>query len=182
MFKFYPCFLCLLLGCQVPTAQRNSNQIPAVTIPPKPGVSQTFYFAVTADLASKDSDYSNEVSYGRTNAETRTVKLGWDYTNDAAYTFMVFRGRQAGVYTNSYAVGTNRTAIIPLTNAITATNIVVSVTTTGATNLLSANLLEGPWIRLNRTNYVGTNIHSPTYFRGVGRRVGVTTSIATTRQ
>lgn len=182
MQKLWPCFLCLLLDCQHPTAEHSSSQIPAIRMPPKPGVSQTFYFAVTADLDAKVSDYSNEVTDARTNAETRTVKLGWDYTNDAAYTFMVFRGRQSGYYTNSYAVGTNRTAIIPLTNAITATNIVVAVTTTGATNLLAANFIDGPWFKLNRTNYTGTNIHSPTYFRGVGRRAGVTTSIATTRQ
>lgn len=156
-------WLPLALGLCLTTAV---GQIP---LPPKADHVLHAYFAATSVNTNHDeSEYSNEVEYGITNTGVRFITLAWDApTNDPSLTYKVYRGMMSGRYTTNFDAGHNLSLTIPLWPPM-LTNSVVSVTTTNATNLLASDRLSGPWVLLNRTNFIGTNIHSPQYWRSVG--------------
>lgn len=143
---------------------------------------QVFYFAATAtDVQGLESEFSVEVSY--TNAATpraTRLTLAWDpspSTNIIA-NYKVYRGLASRAYTSNFSAGTNLTIEIPLYPP-PLTNIVVTVVcTNGGVNILWSRSLAGPWSSLNTTNYSGTNLSSPRFYRGMGsagNRVLITT-------
>ena len=153
-----------------------------------------FYFAATCtDSNGSTSDFSNQVA--ATNYESNSwsaICLAWDAsatTNDLITNYTVWWGtngilRVSNVvissFTGSVAAGTNLTATVWVFPAA-LTNVVLSVTSAGATNLYMASRLAGPWSALNRTNYVATNAPGPLYFRSRGK-AGNKVAIRTTRQ
>lgn len=128
-----------------------------------------FYFAATAkDDFGRESDFSNEAEYGYSGT-VRYVTLAWDRsptTNPVTYT--IYKGRSSRSYTNSYPAGTNLTLTVPLFD-YELSNLVVTVTTTNATNLAWASGLAGPWAKLNTTNWSITNPTALRYFRALGK-------------
>lgn len=93
-------------------AQAQVPPLPAVLPPKPPGV---YYLTATAHNTNGTSDYSVELAYTNWLKQT-SLLLGWDYPYPEAepVTFTIHKGRQSGVYTNYYYVGTNREALIPL--------------------------------------------------------------------
>jgi hypothetical protein len=136
---------------------------------------ETNYFAVTAiNTNCLESEFSNEVMFVRTNY-VRAVTLAWDASPSPNVTYLVYRGPAIRSYTNSYPAGTNLTLTIWL-KPPPMTNVVVTVTTTSATNLLRSSSL-GPlaiWNSLGKTNWMATNPPSPLFFRALGRNSTVT--------
>lgn len=139
----------------------------AVEVPPLPPAKvivkppAVHYFAVTAKDGTNESLYSQECAYTNV-GKIQMVTVAWDgvpYPSPVQYT--VYKGRETGVYTNSYAAGTNlalNVRIIP----VQLTNVVVVIT---GTNLSwSTNAHRGPWAALN-TNVTSVNMTNP-----IGRR------------
>lgn len=150
----------------------------AISFPP-----QTFYFAATAEANGTNSDYSNEVLYRRTN-NVQTVTLAWDRsptTNLTITNYQVFKGRASGVYTNTYSAGTNLTLTVPLLPP-PPTNLVIKVTSSGATNLQYATFMVGPWTKVNATNWTATNPPAPRFFRAMSNRAGSRVYVQRTMQ
>jgi multisubunit Na+/H+ antiporter MnhC subunit len=143
--------------------------LPKIVIKP-----QSFYFVATAQAGGLESTNSNEVVYVRTNTSVQWVTLAWNRspTLTTITNYMVYKGRVSGVYTNAYPAGTNLTLRVPLFPPV-LTNVVINVTTTGATNLAYASSLAGPWVKVGATNWTATNPPSPRYFRSMkaGSRV-----------
>lgn len=137
---------------------------------PKP--TYTFYFAATAfDKDGLESGYSNEVTYSTTNP-MNPVTLAWDasISSNRPITYWIYQGGISGSYTNHYAAGTN--LLLTLRPSLPKTNLLITVTTTGATNLAWAPSLRGPWTSLNSTNWMATNPPAPRYFRSVAKKAG----------
>jgi hypothetical protein len=151
----------------------------AIIIPPK-----IFYFAATARADELESDYSNEVSLVRTGSMA-TVTLAWDAsasTNVDGYA--VHKGRESGVYTNTYDAGTNLTLTVSLLPPPAPSNFVVTVTSGRCTNLLYAPTLQSQWTLAGYTNLVATN---PTwgrtrYWRGIGRPSATNKTVTITKE
>jgi hypothetical protein len=124
----------------------------------------TYFFAATATNDAGQSEYSNEAVFQNSN-HVATVTLRWDaVTNADSYT--VWKGRQSRTYTNAYP--TLATTVVVALGMPRLTNLVVTVTSTNATNLLYSTSLKGPWSLLGATNYVATN--PPTRFwRAMGK-------------
>ena len=150
------------------------GQVPPLPAPVKsaaaaaPAITNRYVFAATAvDKFGLESDYSNEV--GCTNL--REVALAWDRSpgTNTVTNYFVYWGGTNWAYTTRWPAGTNLTVTLRSPNMVPRTNVVVTVTTTRATNLLAANSLRGPWLRLNATNWTRTNGISPQYWRAVGR-------------
>lgn len=142
----------------------------AVAVLPKP--TYTFYFAATAfDRNGLESDYSNEVTYSTTNP-MKAVTLAWDasISTNGPLTYWIYQGGASRSYTNHYAAGTN--LALAVRPALPRTNLVLTVTTSGATDLSWAPTLRGPWTSLNATNWSDTNPPAPRYFRAVANKAG----------
>lgn len=127
------------------------------------------YFAATSvDAAGLESEYSNEVCLPITNRVTLAT-LAWDYPAGASnLTYKVYRGPKSRTYTTNFNAGNTNQITIPIFSP-PLTNHVVLVTTTNATNILATDLISGPWVLINRTNWSGTNSRSPQFWRAVGR-------------
>jgi hypothetical protein len=135
----------------------------AAMVPPPVAYAGTnrYYFAATV---AGESEYSVELPWTNV-AKAKTVTLAWNpVTNATGY--RIYVGRASRTYTEQYAAGASLSLTVPL--APTAlTNFVVDVTTTGATNLARASGLKGPWLKLNKTTWRGTNEPPPLYFRAM---------------
>lgn len=146
----------------------------AVVLPPvERWIYPPYYFAVTAEDKYAESLFSNEVVYtnkmvliGGKLIVSNSLPLAWDYPKGSNVTFTVYKGRESGVYTNSYPAGTNLSLIVPLSGP-RLTNLVVIITSQNATNLQWATALGKNWSLLGATNYTATN--PPTrMWRGLG--------------
>ena len=136
-----------------------------------------FYFAATAtDGWGQESVFSREVVYGWTGG-VHFVTLAWDRSlTTNPITYRVYRGRSSGVYTRNFAAGDALVLTVPLFD-YELSNLVLTVTTTNATNLAWASGLAGPWAKLNTTNWSITNPTVPRYFRAIGKKAGSTVKI-----
>lgn len=118
---------------------------------------RVWYFAATAsDDSGLESDFSNEVVLTN-NTYASGVVLAWDASPSPNITnYKVYYGRTNGIYTNTVSANTNLTIGFYLTKA-PKTNRVVTVTTYGATGMLTAQSIKGPWIHVDMTNVTLTN-------------------------
>lgn len=138
----------------------------AIIVPPK---TNTYWFAATA--TSSDglvSEYSKEVSLATTQ-KVVTVTLAWDAsvcTNCTVTNYTAYQGAASGSYTNHVDVGTNLTARFTMPRRL---DQVVTITSINSTNLQMSASLRGPWSLLGTTNWAGTNITGPRFWRGLGR-------------
>ena len=143
---------------------------------------QTWYFAATAVATNGlESDYSSEVSFSTTNRHV-AVTLAWDPSpgTNTGLRYNIYTGGASRTYTNTASAGTNLTLMVALYPP-PLTNTLLTVTgTLGATNLAWASSLRGPWMLLGTTNYTGTNVPSPRFYRGVGKQ-GNKVTIKSTR-
>jgi hypothetical protein len=137
-----------------------------------PVSTQTWYFAATAVATNGlESDFSSEVIFGTTNRHV-AVTLAWDPSpgTNTGLRYNIYTGGASRTYTNTTSAGTNLTLTVSLYPPA-LTNTLLTVTgTLGATNLAWASSLRGPWTLLGTTNYVGTNVPSPRFYRGVGKQ------------
>lgn len=128
------------------------------------------HFAVTATGATGlESDYSSEAVLLHTN-RIQTVTCAWDPpdgTNTVAL-YTLYQGATTGTYTNSVQT-TNTQATIRISPPL-LTNVVLTVTSIGLTNIAWCDKLKGRWALLGVTNFV-TNAASAKslLFRGLGR-------------
>jgi hypothetical protein len=140
---------------------------PAVIIPPNPILTR-YYFAATASNESLESNFSNEVVFtNQFRSGTKSITLAWD-RSEGATSYAIYKGHESGAYSISYPAGTNLFLTVALLWPILS-NVVITVTTTGATNLFKAVNPSGPWTALNRTNWITNNPTSREFFRSVGK-------------
>jgi len=154
-----------LIAKTVASMPASGPTLPRAVIPPG---TNRYYFAATAmDNAGSESDYSTEVMFTNT-ARTSALTLAWDKSpgTNVITNYNVFWGRASRTYTNKQACGLSLTKTVQLVPP-PLTNSVVTVTTTGATNLVWASSLKGPWTKLGVTNWTGTNIAGPRFFRAM---------------
>ena len=156
--------------------------LPTVNLILKPTTTQTWYFAATAVATNGlESDFSSEVSFSTTNRHVE-VTLAWDPSpgTNTGLRYNIYTGGASRTYTNTTSAGTNLTLTVALYPP-PLTNTLLTVTgTLGATNLAWASSLRGPWMLLGTTNYIGTNVPSPRFYRGVGKQ-GNKVTIKSTR-
>jgi hypothetical protein len=127
-----------------------------------------------------------------------TNRLAWDYATNwnQISNFTMFVGQQPAVYTSNYLTGkvlsnrfvqpmhTSRYLAVAAMGTdgmisetsneimVPATNVIVTVTTTG-TNLACSTSLRGSWTNLNATTFIYTNPTATLFFRGLGKNSAV---------
>lgn len=145
----------------------------SITPPDLTPAGRTMWFTATAWNGSLESDYAAPVALTFTNTP-KTVTLAWDAPDSSNVTsYTVYRSRELGNWTNSFDAGTNCNLTLQMA-ATRPSNLVVSVTSYGCTNL-QYRAPPGPWILAGFTNGTWTN---PAWgvarlWRGVGRPAAV---------
>ncbi len=176
-----------LLASMVPTPSlqlvRDPPNLPMPHITSSDGIPfLLYYFAATAtDTAGLESDYSNEVILVDTNFH-RFVTLAWcpSPCTNVITNYIVYWGPAPHTYTNHISAGTNLDITIALWPP-GPSNILVRVTSTGATNLAWATSFAGPWTKLNATNWTGTNVQGTRFWRALARTSGSRVYVTTSR-
>jgi len=153
------------------------SRLPVPPLPPVPTAVRAVpsareeHFAVTATGATGlESDYSSEAVLLHTN-RIQTVTCAWDPpdgTNTVAL-YTLYQGTAAGCYTNSVRT-TNTQATIQINQPVPS-NLVVTVTSVGLTNIAWRDGWKGNWRLLGATNLCVTNpaATSVRLYRGLGR-------------
>jgi len=160
----------------------KASQLPTPSLPPVPTavravpVVREEHFAATATGTNGlESDYSKEAVLTVSN-RIQTVTCAWDApeSNAIAY-YTLYQGTAAGCYTNSVKTPTTQATI--QVNPPVPSNLVVTVTSTGCTNLQYRQAVGATWTGwalLGRTNLEVTNpIYTAREWRGVGRPAAV---------
>lgn len=134
-----------------------------------PSVREEHFAATATGTNGLESDYSSEAVLRHTN-RVETVTCAWDppVGTNAIASYTLWHGPKAGVYTNSVKT-TNVQTMLRISPAI-PTNLVLTVTSVGLTNIAWCNRLNGNWALLGVTNFV-TNAASAKMllFLGLGR-------------
>ena len=163
--------ICLLAQRSHGASVSTADMVPQ-TVVVVPSV-RTYHFAATAtDTNGLESDYSTEAVLRVTN-RIQTVTCAWDPsagTNAIAH-YTLYQGTAAGCYTNSVKTPTTQATI--QVNPPVPSNLVVTVTSTGCTNLQYRQAVGATWTGwalLGRTNLEVTNpIYTAREWRGVGK-------------
>jgi hypothetical protein len=157
-------FAILVFWCVPKARGMDMNALVSPTVTNAPRV---WYFAATAtDSDGLESDYSNELVWTNTIGASR-IMCAWDApsSTNSITNYTVFRGLASGSYTFAPVhAGTNLSVIFWLVRA-PKTNRVVFVTTWGATGMLTAATVKGPWIHVDTTNATLTNPASSQFWR-----------------
>lgn len=169
-------WLTLLLAGFCLLAQRSHAAATLADLEPKAVVVvptvRAYHFAATATGTNGlESDYSTEAVLTVSN-RIQTVTCAWDApeSNAIAY-YTLYQGTAAGCYTNSVTT-TNTQATIRISPAV-PTNLVLTVTSSGCTNLQYRQAVGATWTgwaMLGCTNLVATNpAYAAREWRGVGK-------------
>ena len=139
------------------------SRLPVPPLPPVPTAVRAVpsareeHFAATATGTNGlTSDYSSEAVLIHTN-RVETATCAWDPptgTNAIAH-YTLYHGRAAGTYTNSVTT-TNTQATIRISPAV-PTNLVLTITSVGLTNIAWRDGWKGSWRLLGATNLCVTN-------------------------
>lgn len=135
-----------------------------------PSVREEHFAATATGTNGLESDYSSEAVLRHTN-RVETVTCTWDppVGTNAIASYTLWHGPKAGAYTNSVKT-TNTQATLRISPAI-PTNLVLTVTSVGLTNIAWRDGWKGSWRLLGATNLCVTNpvATSPRLFLGLGR-------------
>jgi hypothetical protein len=133
-----------------------------------------YYFAVKAVQGELESLLSNiTVTNWPETGTWRTVTLTWDASITPSVianpiSYRVYWGEAANTLTNVQDAGANLTANVRILPP-PITNLVVTVSSARATNLLYGPTFRGPFTLLGKTNWTGTNPVPTRYWRAVGK-------------
>jgi len=167
-------WLALLLAGICLLAQRSHGADTADMVPRAvvivPSV-RTYHCAATATGTNGlESDYSTEAVLVASN-RVETVSCAWDAPagSNAIAFYTLYQGTEAGCYTNSVTT-TNTQATIRISPAV-PTNLVLTITSVGLTNIAWRDGWKGSWRLLGATNLCVTNpvATSLRLYRGLGR-------------
>lgn len=159
-----------LLVRQARASQINQSTLLPAAIVVVPHVREYHFAATATDAGGLTSDFSTEAVLQVTN-RIPTVTCAWDPPTgtNAIARYTLFQGPAAGTYTNSVTT-TNTQATIEISPPV-PTNLVLTVTSVGLTNILWREGLKENWALLGATNLSVTN-HAPTklrLYRGLGK-------------